>query len=107
MVTSIDAELRAASPEAEPPRRRRRRKRTSSSSSRRVGGRVRFVYFSLASLWGCLAGTGAVVIALRSREAMPSLDGKTMLSLLAALAVSIIGAAIVAAAYYSASRRLG
>lgn len=107
-MTGIEAELREESeePVVRETRRRRKRRRSSDGSSSRGGG-VRFLYFSMAALWGCLAGSGAVVIVLRVREAMPVLDGKALLSLLAALVISVAGAAIVAAAYYSTSRRLG
>ena len=86
-------------------RRRRRRRKREQGKSRVLGGRTRLFYFSMASLWGCLVGTGAVVIVLRLRDAMPSLDGQVMLSLAAALVFCLAGAGIVSAAYYSATRR--
>jgi hypothetical protein len=90
---------------AERPRRRRRRS-ASRSSSRKTRGRLRKLYFSLAAVWGFLAGTGAVLVGL-SAAGRPARLGTSGSMLVAGAAIlALIGGVVAAAGYGSASRRL-
>ena len=66
---------RAADPQPRSPGPRRRRPERSSSS-RRSGSRrnIRAGYFALAAIWGCLAGTGVLVVGLSSFDHPVRLD---------------------------------
>jgi hypothetical protein len=96
-------------PRSEPsPRRRRRIEARSSSrvSTRRVRRlRLHAVYFSLAAIWGFLAGTGAVLVGLAAVGRPTRLGpGATLLVGCAAI-LALLGGLVAAAAYRAASRR--
>ena len=88
------------------PRRRSSRRRSSSSSSASPARRgLRAGYFALASLWGCLAGTGVLVVGL-SVLGRPLRLGPTVAVFLGlAVILSVVGGLLTAAAYRAASRR--
>ena len=72
---------------------------------RSLGGGLRAGYFALASVWGCLAGTGALVVGL-SVLGRPIRLGSTLAAFLAvAVIIAVIGGLLSAAAYRAASRR--
>ena len=85
------------------PRRRRSAAQAQASASRR---RLRRLYFSVAALWGFLAGTSAVLILLRASDHPARLGAAGMAALLVAAVVALGGALVAAAAYRAASRRL-
>jgi hypothetical protein len=82
--------------------RRRRSGPPSEGLSRR---RLRTIYFSLASMWGFLAGTVAVLGGLTLSEQDVSLDTWLSLLLLVAAGLAVVGGAVLASAYRDASRR--
>jgi hypothetical protein len=85
------------------PRRRSPSRRRSSSRTR---GRLRALYFSLAAVWGFLAGTCAVLVGLAAVD-RPARLGSTGVALVVGAAVlSLVGGLVVAAGYGSASRRV-
>ena len=64
------------------------------------------LFFSLASIWGCLLGaTGLAVAMVWSEGARPELRGSTLGVLLGACALSVVGAAVAARAYREAASR--
>ena len=88
-------------------RRRRSRRRSSShgDSTRRARGRLRALYFSLAALWGFLAGTGAVLAGLSWMGRPVDLGGPGLAFVSLAAVVSLAGGVVAAAAYRAAGRR--
>ena len=91
-----------------PPRRRRRQssRGESRSSTKQTRGRLRTVYFSLAALWGFIAGTGAILVGLRSTGQPLQLGGGAVWLLGGAVCATLVGGVVVSAGYRSASRRL-
>jgi hypothetical protein len=89
------------------PERRRSRRRSSShgDSTRPARSRLRALYFSLAALWGFLAGTGAVLVGLSSMGRPVDLGGPGLAFVSVAAVASLAGGVVVAAAYRAASRR--
>ena len=88
----------------ESPVRRRRRRRSSSNSPKSRRG-LRAGYFALASIWGCLAGTGVLVVGL-SLLGRPIRLGSTVAGFLGlAMILAVVGGLLTAAAYRAASRR--
>ena len=86
----------------ESPVRRRRRSSPNSPKSRRG---LRAGYFALASIWGCLAGTGVLVVGL-SLLGRPIRLGSTVAGFLGlAMILAVVGGLLMAAAYRAASRR--
>lgn len=91
-------------PVAQPAPRVRRGSRSNPrrSSSRRG---LRAGYFALASVWGCLAGTGALVVGL-SFLGRPLRLGPTVVGFLGlAVILAVLGGLLMAVAYRAASRR--
>jgi hypothetical protein len=84
------------------PRRRRRASRRSSARSRT---RLRSTYFGLASLWGFLTGSGAVLLGLAIAGRPVELGLGTDVLLIGGGAVALLGGLVAAAAYREASRR--
>ncbi len=85
------------------PRRRRRSSPKSPTSRTRRG--LRAGYFALASIWGCLAGTGVLVVGL-SVLGRPIRLGSTVAGFLGlAMILAVVGGLLMAAAYRAASRR--
>jgi hypothetical protein len=70
-----------------------------------VRRRLRALYFSLAALWGFLAGTGAVLIGLRTVGQPTGLAPRCVAFVAVAAVLSLVGGLVAAAAYRSASRR--
>jgi hypothetical protein len=85
--------------------RRRRRRSPSQVSTRTVRRRLRALYFSLAALWGFLAGTAAVLIGLTTAGRSPGLAPRSVMIVAGAAVLSLVGGLVVAAAYRSATRR--
>ncbi len=98
---------RAADPQPRSPGPRRRRPERSSSS-RRSGSRrnIRAGYFALAAIWGCLAGTGVLVVGLSSFDQPVRLDPSVAGLLGLAMILAVGGGLVAAAAYRAASRHL-
>ena len=99
----------AFSGDTDPPVRRRRRRRSSSRSSARSSSRsrrnLRAGYFTLAAIWGCLAGTGMLVVGLGALG-RPLQLGSTLAGFLGlAMILAVVGGLVAAAAYRAASRR--
>ncbi len=87
-------------------RRRRRRKRKHRSSSPSRGHRtIRAFYFAVASSWGFVAGSAAVLIALNALGRPVPLAGALVTALITAAALAVVGGIVVSAAYRDASRR--
>ena len=84
---------------------RPRRHRSSSSSAPKSRRNLRAGYFALASVWGCLAGTGVLVVGL-SVLGQPIRPGSTVAGFLGlAMILAVVGGLLAAAAYRAASRR--
>lgn len=98
---------RAADPQPRNPGPRRRSSERSSSS-RRSGSRrnIRAGYFALAAIWGCLAGTGVLVVGLSSFDHPVRLDPSVAGLLGLAMILAVGGGLVAAAAYRAASRHL-
>jgi hypothetical protein len=98
---------RAADPQPRSPGPRRRSSERSSSS-RRSGSRrnIRAGYFALAAIWGCLAGTGVLVVGLSSFDHPVRLDPSVAGLLGLAMILAVGGGLVAAAAYRAASRHL-
>ncbi len=86
-------------------RRRRRRHKHRSSSSNRGRKAVRAFYFAVASSWGFVAGSAAVLLALNALGRPVPLAGAVVTALITAAALSVVGGIVVSAAYRDASRR--
>ncbi len=88
------------------PSRRSSRRRSSSKSPASRGRRgLRAGYFALASIWGCLAGTGVLVVGM-SALGKPIRLGTTIAGFLGlAMLLAVVGGLLTAAAYRAASRR--
>jgi hypothetical protein len=63
------------------------------------------LYFSLAALWGFLAGTGAVLAGLAATGGTAGISARCSMFLGGAAILALVGGLVVAAAYRSASRR--
>jgi len=63
------------------------------------------VYFSLAAMWGFLAGSGAVLVGLSTMGQRVSLGRAGVLFLATAALLAVIGGIVVSAGYRAASRR--
>ena len=95
--------------ESESPVRPRRRSSRPGSSSQSSASRarrgLRAGYFALASIWGCLAGTGVLVVGM-SALGKPIRLGTTIAGFLGlAMLLAVVGGLLTAAAYRAASRR--
>ena len=91
--------------ESESPVRPRRRGSSSKSSASRARRGLRAGYFALASIWGCLAGTGVLVLGLAALG-KPIRLGTTVVGFLGlAMLLAVVGGLLTAAAYRAASRR--
>jgi len=88
-----------------PSSRRRRRRSSSHVSSRSLRRRLRALYFSLAALWGFLAGTGAVLIGMATVGQPAGMAPRCVIFVAGAAVLSLVGGLVAAAAYRSASRR--
>ncbi len=88
------------------PRPRRRRKRRHRSSSQKSGRRaIRAFYFAIASFWGFVAGSAAVLVTLNTLGRPVPLAGALVTALVTAAALSVVGGIVVSAAYRDVSRR--
>ena len=81
-------------------RRRRRSERGMGTSIRRR--RLRLVYFALASIWGFLAGTAAIVVGLAVTDQPVRFAPWLVLALGVAALAAVVGGAVAAAAYRDA-----
>lgn len=97
-------EHRRHEPPTSPDRQRRRSSARPSTGGAR--GRVRMLYFSLAALWGFLAGTGAVLVGLTAVGRPARLGPLGVAVVLGAAIAAVAGGFVAAAAYRAASRRL-
>jgi len=66
---------------------------------------VRLAYFSLAALWGFLAGSAAILTGLALRGTWIGLDAMILGALVLAAVLAVVGAGVAAAAYRDAGDR--
>jgi hypothetical protein len=92
---------RSAELAEEVPRRRRRRSR----SQRRSNQKLRFAYFTMASIWGFLSGTAGVLFWLTASGKPVRFEPIVLGTLAAAAAVAIVGGLVAAKAYREAAQR--
>lgn len=84
---------------------RRRRHRSREAPPRPRPNRLRVAYFSLAALWGCAIGVGAVAAGSRMTERPVVLDASLFLALVPAALLSVLGGAVASGAYGEARNR--
>ena len=91
----------------EQPRRRhrRRKRRTSSKVASKTHRRLQLLYFALATVWGFVVGTAAILVGLSHVGKPISLDPTIGVVLLVACVVAVVGGLIAAAAYRDVIRR--
>jgi hypothetical protein len=82
-----------------------RHRRTRQTPDRVSRHRLRLVYFTLASMWGFVAGTVAILGGLSFGDDRVSLDTPLSVLMLVAAVLAVVGGAIVASAYRDASHR--
>ena len=87
----------------EPPPSRSDRPRRRRSNPKRQ--RLRVAYFTVAAVWGFLAGSVAILGGLAMRGTRVGFDPLIVGSLVIAGAVSLIGGAVAAAAYRNVNQR--
>ena len=85
------------------PRRRRRSRRAVASRTQRH--RLQFVYFSLASLWGFLIGTIALLFGFSLAGRRLELSPVAIVALSASIVLAVVGGMVASRAYREASRR--
>jgi hypothetical protein len=64
------------------------------------------LYFSLAAVWGFLAGTGAVLVGLTAVGRPARLGALGVAVVIGAALAAVVGGFVAAAAYRAATRRL-
>ena len=80
--------------------------RQGKNSTRTAGRRLRLAYFGVTAIWGYIVGAVAILIALEAEGALASRPGAgALVYVLPALAIAVVGAAVVAGAYQEARRR--
>jgi hypothetical protein len=67
---------------------------------------MRMLYFSLAAVWGFLAGTGAVLVGLTAVGRPARLGSLGVAVIIGAALAAVVGGFVAAAAYRAASRRM-
>jgi len=87
------------------PRRRRRRQRPGASAARVKRRRIRTVYFTLASVWGFVTGTVAILGVLSASGRPLTLEPKSGAVLGLATLVALLGGAVAARAYREVADR--
>ena len=92
-------------PRSDRPRRRRRSSRRGSSSGKPRDQRLRLAYFTVAAVWGFLAGSAAILGGLAMNGTRVGFDPLIVGALVVAGAASLIGGGVVAAAYRNANDR--
>ena len=92
-------------PEAEPVRRRRGRNLERADSGRRRRKVLRTFYFSMASFWGFLVGTAALLVGLSFHDSPVRFSSGIGLFLSIAAVVAVIGGAVASKAYRQAASR--
>jgi len=100
---SIAAEL--DTPDVEPVRRRRRRRSKRADPSQRRRKALRMVYFGMASFWGFLVGTAALLVGLSIHDSPVRFSAGIGLFLSVAAIVAVIGGAVASKAYRQAASR--
>jgi len=85
------------------PRRRRHSRRALASRTQRR--RLQFVYFSLASLWGFLIGTVALLFGFSLTGRRLALSPVAIAAMVASIVLAIVGGIVASRAYREASRR--
>ena len=88
-----------------PRRRRRRRSRSSSRTASRTHSRLRLLYFALATTWGFVVGTAAILGGLSFVGQPIRLEPELAAVLLLAGVVAVVGGLVAAAAYRDVIRR--
>jgi len=84
---------------------RRRRRSSRARPARRSHSGLRFVYFSLASLWGFVSGTVAVLAGLTLADRPLQAEPTNVGLILGAAALAVVGGLLAATAYRDAARR--
>jgi len=90
----------ATAPESRP--RRRSRRAVANRNQRR---RLQFVYFSLASLWGFLLGTVALLFGFSLTGRRLDLSPVAIVAMSAAVLLAVVGGMVASRAYREAARR--
>ena len=108
MVTETSKNPAAESPGVEParpssPRRRRQSRRAAANRTQRR--RLQLVYFSLASLWGFLIGTVALLFGFSLAGRRLELSPVAIVALSASIILAVVGGMVASRAYREASRR--
>ncbi len=85
------------------PRRRRHSRRAAASRTQRR--RLQLVYFSLASLWGFLIGTVALLFGFSLAGRRLELSPVALVTLSASIVLAVVGGMVASRAYREASRR--
>ena len=84
------------------PHRRRHSRRVASRTQRH---RLRLVYFSMASLWGFLIGTVALLFGFSLAGRRLELSPVAIVALSASIVLAVVGGMVASRAYREASRR--
>jgi hypothetical protein len=82
-----------------------RRVRSRKPGNRRLRGRLRILYFSLASAWGFLSGSAGVFLGLEMLHQPVRLEPLSGFLLGGAALAALAGGLVAAAAYREATRR--
>ena len=85
--------------------RRPRRQSRRATASRSQRHRLQLVYFSLASLWGFLLGTAALLFGLSLTGRRLDLSPVAIVAMSAAVILAVVGGMVASRAYREASRR--
>jgi hypothetical protein len=88
-----------------PEERRVRRRRRSHDPARLRRHRLRLVYFILASVWGFLSGTVAVIVSLNVLGQPLEMQLPVALALGSAAVLALVGGAVAARAYREITQR--
>jgi hypothetical protein len=90
---------------AQPEERRARRRRRGHDPSRLRRHRLRLVYFILASVWGFMSGTVAVIVSLSLLGQPVELQVPVAIAIAAAAVLALVGGAVAARAYRETTQR--
>ncbi len=103
--SKIPAAERSGAETASPASPRRRRHSRRAVASRVQRRRLQLVYFSLASLWGFLIGTVALLFGFSLTGRRLELSPVAIVAMSASIVLAIVGGMIASRAYREAARR--
>jgi hypothetical protein len=105
----MDEPARLEAAQGHPPvghaRRRRSRRRSQPDAARLRRRRLRLVYFILASIWGFMSGTVALLASLVVLGQPLQLQTPVVLAMLIAALLALVGGVVAARAYREATQR--